>query len=71
MGMHELNQLREIILTLAESDEKPSPGCAICFFTLNKKTICYYHDSQHNDRVSLWCPAYPDLKKNLMRNNPG
>jgi len=70
MGTHELNQVREIILALPEVTEKPSPGGGICFFTLNKKTICYYHDNHHAGRVSLWCPAYSDLKEDLVRNKP-
>lgn len=74
MGMYELNQVRDIALALPEVNERPSPGGAICFFILNnktKKTICYYHDNYGDDgRVSLWCPAYSDLKKYLVRNKP-
>jgi len=70
MAIHALNQLREIVLALPQTDEKPSPGGTICFFTPNKKTICYYHDSHHHGRASLWCPVYPDFKNDLLRNKP-
>lgn len=69
--MHELNQVRDIMLTLPGVNEKKSYGGAVCFFVHNKKTICYYHDNLRGDgRVSLWCPVYSDLKKDLVRNKP-
>ena len=70
MGLHELNQVRDITFLLPEVNEKSGPGGAICFSILNKKTLCYYHDNHHDSRASLWCPAYQDLKKDLIRNNP-
>lgn len=70
MGKHEINKVREIALAFPEVNEKSSPGGAISFIILNKITLCYYHESHHNDRVSLWCPAYPDLKKDLIRIKP-
>jgi len=68
--MHELNKLRDIALAFPEVNEKSSPGGAVCFFMPNKKTLCYYHTDHHYGRVSIWCPAYPDLKKDLLRNKP-
>ncbi len=70
MGMHELIKLREIILALPEVKEKPSPGGAVSFYLPDKKTLCYYHDRHHHGRASLWCPAYSDLKQDLVRNKP-
>ena len=70
MGIHKLDKVRDIALALPEVNEKAGPGGAICFFIHNKKTLCYYHDNHQNGRESLWCPAYSDLKKDLIRNKP-
>jgi len=71
MRIHELNKVRDITLALPEVNEKKSYGGAIWFFLPNKKTICYFHDNYMGDcRVVLWCPAYSDLKKDLIRNKP-
>jgi len=74
MGVDELEKVRDILLELPYVSEKTSPGGAICFFILDnktKKTLCYFHNSHHDGRVSLWCPAYQDLKKDLIQNRPG
>ena len=70
MEFHELSKVRDIALSLPEVNEKSSPGGATSFIILNKTTLCYYHEDHHHDRVLLWCPAYPDLKKDLIRNKP-
>ena len=70
MGMRELSRVREIALALPEVSERRSHG-ALCFFILDKRPLCYYHDDHRGDgRISLWCPAYPDLRDDRVLNHP-
>jgi hypothetical protein len=70
MGQHELNRVREIALALPAVNERLSHG-ALCFFIQDKVPLCYYHDNHRGDgRISLWCPAYPELQDALVRSQP-
>jgi hypothetical protein len=70
MGQPELNRVRDIALALPEVSERISHG-AHCFFVRDKRPLCYFHNDHRGDgRISLWCPAYPDLRQDLIRNHP-
>jgi len=70
MGQPELNRVRDMALALPEVNERTSHG-ARCFFVRDKRPLCYFHDDHRGDgRISLWCPAFPDLREDLVRNHP-
>lgn len=70
MEQSELIRVRDITLKFPEVTEKISHG-APCFFVQDKRPICYFHDHHRgDDRVSLWCPAYPDVREDLLQNYP-
>ena len=68
MSTGELEHVRAIALAMPEVSERISHG-ALCFFIGDKTPLCYYHDNHRGDgRVSIWCPAYPDFREELVRN---
>jgi hypothetical protein len=70
VGKRELDQVRKIALALPEVNERVSHG-APCFFIRNKLALCYYHDNHHSDgRISLWCPAAPDVQDAMVFVDP-
>lgn len=70
MGERELVHLRKIALALPEVNERMSHG-ASCFFIRGKRPLCYFHDNHRGDgRISLWCPAAPDVQDAMVRVDP-
>lgn len=71
MGQHPLGRIRQIAAGLPEVTERLSHG-APCFFVRGRTPICRFHDSGFagDDRVSLWCPAGPDLRDELLTTEP-
>ena len=42
-----------------------------CFFVRDKRPLCYFHDDHNGDgRISLCCPAHPDLQEELVSTEP-
>ena len=72
MGSYELQRVRQCALALPEVVERPSHG-APCFFVSGKRPLCYFHDSDFDDRarVSLMCPAAPGAAETLVHARPG
>ena len=65
-----LDKIREIALALPDVTERLSHR-APCFYVQKRRPICRYHDHHYgDDRISLWCPAYPDVRDDLVRNYP-
>jgi hypothetical protein len=65
-----LDRVRKIALALPEVTERVSHG-APCFFVRDRQPLCYFHDNHRRDsRVSLWCPATPDLQDAMLRFEP-
>ena len=57
-------------LALPEVNERLSHG-EPCFFVRHKLPLCYFHDDHNGDgRISLWCPAPPDLQEELVTTEP-
>ena len=70
MGRRELNRVRRIALSFPEVNERLSHG-EPCFFVRNQRPLCYFHDDHNEDgRISLWCPAPPDLREELVATEP-
>jgi hypothetical protein len=69
VGASDLDRLREIALALPEVTERLSHG-ATCFFVRDRRPICYFHDHHNDERVSVWCPARPGLRDELMAGEP-
>ena len=70
MRKSQLSHLRSIVLALPEVSERVSHG-APCFYIQDKRALCRYHDHHYgDDRVSLWCPATPELKEELVATEP-
>jgi len=70
MGQRELRRVRRIALALPEVNERLSHG-EPCFFVRDKRPLCYFHDDHNGDgRISLWCPAPPDLQEELVSTEP-
>jgi hypothetical protein len=70
VGQGELSRVRQIALALPEVNERLSHG-EPCFFVRNKRPLCYFHDDHNGDgRISLWCPASPDLQEELVTTEP-
>lgn len=69
-GKRELIGVRKIALALPEVNERMSHG-APCFFIRDRQPLCYFHDNHRGDgRISLWCPATPDLQDAMLRVDP-
>lgn len=70
MGKRELGHVRRIALALPAVSERISHG-APCFFIDGKRPLCYYHDNHRGDgRISVWCPARPDVQDAMLRVDP-
>jgi len=70
MGLRELSRVRQIALALPKVNERLSHG-EPCFFVRDKRPLCYFHDDHNGDgRISLWCPASPDLQEELVTTEP-
>lgn len=70
MGERELDRVRRIALALPEVTERLSHG-EPCFFVRGKRPLCYFHDDHNGDgRISLWCPAPPDLLEEFVKTEP-
>lgn len=71
MADNALERVRRIALSLPEVTERNSAG-APCFFVRNKKPICRFHgaDFGGDDRVSIWCPAAPGVRDELVTSEP-
>jgi hypothetical protein len=65
----ELDQLREIALSFPDVSERLSHG-ATCFFVRDKRPLCYFHDHHNDDRMSVWCPARPGLRDQMVAGEP-
>ena len=64
-----LQQLRQIIGALPETDERVSHGSPT--FWGGKKTFASYHDDHHGDgRVAVWFKATHDMQEDLVAANP-
>jgi hypothetical protein len=72
VGEHELRQVRQRALALPEVNERLSHG-APCFFVLDKRPLCYFHDDDFDDRgrLSLMCPASAGVAETLAGARPG
>lgn len=69
-GKRELIRERKIALALPEVSERTSHG-APCFFIRDKLPLCYFHNDHRGDgRISLWCPAAPDVQDTMVRVDP-
>jgi hypothetical protein len=70
VGEFELEAIRRIALALPEVTERWSHG-APCFFVRRSRALCYFHDDHRGDgRTSLWCPARPDVREELVSTEP-
>ena len=70
MGTDALGRVRRIALALPGVTERRSHG-APCFFVGDRRPLCYVHDHHRGDaRVSLWCPAPPDVPDELATTDP-
>ena len=57
-------------LALPEVNERLSHG-EPCFFVRDKWPLSCFHDDHNSDgRISLWCPAPPDLQEELVTTEP-
>ena len=66
----ELNRVRRMALAFPEVTERLSHG-EPCFFVREKQPLCYFHDNHNGDgRISLWCPAPPDVAEELVSSEP-
>jgi hypothetical protein len=71
MGADELDRVRTIALALPGVNERLSHG-EPCFFVLDKRPVCYYHDDHNGDgRRTLWFPASPGVQEELVAAEPG
>ncbi len=66
-----LEHVRRIVFALPCVTERLSAG-APCFYVGNRKPICRFHDSDFAERgrVSLWCPAPPGVRDELITSEP-
>ncbi len=71
MALDVLERVREIALALPEVTERLSAG-APCFFVSGRKPICRFHESDFSDddRMSIWCPAPPGVREELVTSEP-
>ncbi len=70
MGKRDLDHVRKIALAFPAVSERLSHG-APCFFIEGKRPLCYYHDDHRRDgRISIWCPATPDVQDAMVRVDP-
>jgi hypothetical protein len=71
MGTKELGRVRKLALALPEVNERLSHG-APCFFVRDKRPLAYFHDadSQGDGRITLWCPAPPGVREELVETEP-
>lgn len=71
MARHELERVREIALALPEVQERVSHH-APSFYIRGKKAIGRFHDADFagDGRVSLWCPAPPGVRDELVTAEP-
>jgi hypothetical protein len=67
MASHELERIRQIVQSLPEVSERLSHG-APSFYVRDKKPICRFHDADFagDGRMSLWCPAPPGVRDELV-----
>ena len=64
------DRVRSIALVLPGVSERVSHG-EPCFFVGDTRAVCYYHDNHNGDgRVSVWCPAPPGAREELVSAEP-
>ena len=65
-----LDRVRELCLSLPETNERLSHGSPT-FFIRDKKTFVMFHDDHHGDgRLALWCAAPPGMQEALVAGEP-
>jgi len=71
VAQYALERVRQIALALPEVTERLSHG-APCFFIRDRKPIGRFHDIDFagDGRVSLWCPAPPGVRDELVTTEP-
>jgi len=62
-----LKRIRSIALALPDVEERLSHG-AICFYVNATTPICRFHDEDFSldGRVSIWCPAPPGVRDEVL-----
>jgi len=69
-GQRTLDRLRKIALALPDVTERLSHG-EPCFFVRERRPLCYFHDDHNGDgRISIWCPTFPGVQKELVTAEP-
>ena len=65
-----LDQLRDVVLSLPEVEEKQSAGAPA--FYIRSKAFCRFHDRDYgkDDRVSTWCRAPKGVAEELTASEP-
>jgi hypothetical protein len=57
-------------LSFPDVNERLSHG-EPCFFVRNQRVLCYFRDDHNGDcRISMWCPARPQLREELVSIEP-
>jgi hypothetical protein len=65
-----LDRVRELCLSLPETNERLSHGQPT-FFIRDKKTFVMYLDNHHDDgRLALWCAAPDGMQDTLVASAP-
>jgi hypothetical protein len=69
-GGNPLDRVRELCLSLPETNERLSHGQP-AFFVRDKKTFVMYLDNHHDDgRLALWCAAPEGMQAALVDGAP-
>ena len=70
VSARQLDRVRRIAFALPEVNERMSHG-EPCFFVLDRRPLCYFHDDHNGDgRISLWCAVPPGVQEELVRADP-
>jgi hypothetical protein len=70
MAETQLEQLRQIALDLPGVSERISHHAPT--FYVGKKPICRFHDADYagDGRISMWCPAPPGVREEVVTADP-
>lgn len=69
-GLAALDQLRTVVDTFPEMEERPSHGTP-AFFVRGKKALVYLWDDHHGDgRLAIWCKAPPGVQAEMIEREP-
>ncbi len=70
VDMDPLELLRTVCLSFPDVFEKSSHGEA-AYFAKNKKQFAMSANHHHDDRLAVWCAAFPGVQESLVQDRPG